>query len=106
MNLVLETNGVDVDTWAREFMQTTVSFAVWNHALGVQEVEVRLDRELDHDGSPYTRCTLRAETARGVVSAGATATDVCDAILDASNLLEVAMHRPVAPRPAERRLAA
>ena len=73
MNLILEANGVDVDSWTREFMQTTVSFAVWNHERGVQDVEVRLDRELDHDGSPYTRCALRAETVRGDISAGATA---------------------------------
>ena len=106
MKLVLETNGVDVDAWIREFAQTTVRFAIWHHELGVEDVTVRLDRELDHDGSAYTRCSLRAATARGVVAAGATARDVCDAILDASNLLEVAMHRPGAPEPVERRLAA
>ena len=96
MQLFLDANGLEIDAWLTDFTSATVVFAVWHHEKRVEGVAIRLDRETDHDGKAYVRCALRADTAGGPVSSGATGHDVCEVILEAANLLELAMVKPAA----------
>lgn len=100
MKLVLEARDLEIDAWIRDYVRTTVGFAIWHHALDFEAVHVRLDCARDEQGDAYLRCGLRAQLASGeAVSSGATATDLCNAVQEAADLLEVALYRPARPAP-------
>ncbi len=103
MEILVETGGRPLDPWLEEFLRATVGFSVWHHAHRVEAVAVRLDEAADADGGAVSRCGLRAETRTGeTVEAGATGGDPCEAIQEASHLLEVALFGPWRAAPAPR----
>ena len=109
MELVMETRGVDADEWLKDYVGTTIVFAVWRQEMRVAAVRVMLDGETDVDGREYVRCGLRAHVpGQPPVCAGATGANPAQAVCEAANLLEVALvHEALAPREdAVERLAA
>ena len=85
------------DPWIAQFVRTTVCFAIAYYEPVVERVEVSFERVEEADGSHH-RCALAAETRdRGPIGSGATGTDLCEAVTEAANLLEVALHRPQPP---------
>jgi hypothetical protein len=81
-------------------LEQTPCPAVELGALRFEAVHVRLDSARDEQGDGYLRCGIRAQLASGeTVSSGATATDLCAAVQEAADLLEVALYRPVRPAP-------
>lgn len=112
MKLVLEAKGLEIDAWIREYVRTTIVFAIWHHALRFDAVHVQLECARDEKDDLYVRCGILAKLSSGrVVSSGATGPDLCSAVQEASDLLEAALYRPHRPAPgpvpaAPRRLAA
>lgn len=110
MELRLESKGISLDDWGTEYLRTTVLFSVWHHECPVESVHVRLDAAADSQGEDFLRCGLRAETRSGdVFTAGATGSELTEAIEKACQLLEVALFAPSKPRHSEtatQRLAA
>lgn len=95
MKLVLEAKGRPVDAWLRDYVRTTVVFAIWRHDLPFEILHVELDGAEDEKGMAYSRCGIRAELRdQAAVTTGATGTDVCSAVQEASDLLEAALHGP------------
>ena len=100
MKILVEAEGLDLDTCLEDYIRKTVVFAISYY--GLQGVHVRLDRHSEGPSLPYVRCGLRAETEdRQWISSGATGADVCEAVQEASSLLEVALYRPPLSRCAE-----
>ncbi len=91
MKLHFESRDLEIDAWLREFAWTSAAFATWHHEMDVEEVRIVLNRERDHDGSPYVRCGIRARTPRGMLSAGAAGDDAREAIQEACDLLEASV---------------
>lgn len=102
MKLVVEAEGFEIDAWLRDFVETSVVFAIWHHELQVETVLFRLDRATNEEAEPYVRCAIRVETQRGPISSGATGAGVCEATREAANLLEVALYGPFFERAARR----
>ncbi len=92
MRLVLQTEGIEVDDWLHDFLRTTVSFAVWHREIGIDEVEMRVDRQVDCENRTYIRCALRVSSPLGEFTAGATGGDVCAAACEAADLIESSFH--------------
>jgi hypothetical protein len=100
VKFVLEAKGLEIDAWIRDDVRTTVVFAIWHHALRFDSVHVQLEGARDEKDAPYVRCGLRAELSNGgAASSGATGPDLCSAVPEASDLLEVALYRPHRPAP-------
>ncbi|MCG8589204.1 MAG: hypothetical protein MJE66_07925 [Proteobacteria bacterium] len=99
MKLVLKAGDLEIDAWLEDYLRTTVVFATWwVRRPAVEAVEILLDRVGGGAGSPYVRCALRAERpGRAAVASGATGANVCEAVREASNLLEAALSRPLPP---------
>jgi hypothetical protein len=100
VKIVLEAKGLEIDAWIRDYVGTTVVFALWHHALRFDAVHVQLACPRDEKDDLTVRCDLLAQISSGrVVSSGATGRDLCSAVQEASDLLEAALHRPAAPGP-------
>ena len=108
MDLRIESPDIELSAWERLYAHTTVSFAVWHHERPVEWMTLRLERACDPEGRVWVRCGLRGEVGARPVAAGATGPDLCSAIQQAADLLEVALFRlPPADFPSESaRLAA
>ena len=100
MKFVLEAEGLEIDAWLRDYVRTTVIFAIWHHTQSFAAVHVQLDCARDEKDDPYVHCGLRAELSNGgAVSSGAMGPDLCSAVQEASDRLEVALYRPHPPAP-------
>jgi hypothetical protein len=94
MTLEVNARGLEVDAWLYDYIRTTVVFASWHYDVP-EAARVRLDRAVDANGEAYVRCGIEVEQpGHGSAAAGATGPDVCTAVQQASDLLEVALHRP------------
>ena len=97
MQIVVESGNVPVDAWLSEFLRTTVRFAVWHHTRLPERVTVLLGRA-DAASGGGVRCYVRAERRNDAqVSAGATGGEASEAIQQACDLLEAALHAPTLP---------
>ena len=111
MKLIWDAGGIQSDDWLREYLVTTVTFAIWQPGLQIDCLRARLDHVEHEKGASYVRCALRVEIpGQGHLSSGATGADVYEAIQAAADLLEVALYRPLkerrAPIPGDLDLAA
>jgi hypothetical protein len=109
MKMLLETDGVEADAFLRDFLRVTLGFATWHYESQVTGVRVRLETESDRRGLLEFRCGIHGDTrAHGVVQAGATGRDPCEALQNAADLFEVSLYETIeeAPWPGAQPLAA
>ncbi len=104
MRIHLKACGVAADPFLEDFLRTTVTFATWHQEERVSDVHARLDAVGDPGGTgngAYVCCGLRAVMEDGeVLASGATGADASEAIRDAAELLELALHGPRGGAPA------
>lgn len=95
MERVLDAREFEVDGWMGDYIWSTVGFATWHCEAPVGRMHVELNRAAEADGRPYVRCTLRAELEGcDPIASGATGPDVFEAVREAADLLELALHHP------------
>ena len=85
LEIDLRTDRVDEDAYLRNFVVTTVRFATHYYASEVRRITV----QIDDAGDAALRCVLKAETDAGIARSSAIADDVCEAVQEAANLVEV-----------------
>ena len=110
MKLVFDARGLEVDPWLEDFVRAHAVFATWwGRAPRVESVRVLLEPLGPEGDAGPARCAFEAAVpGRGPVLAGATGGDLCEAIREAADLLELSLLRPFGPASpsAQPRLAA
>ena len=97
MNIETKTQGIVIDALTRARLRTVCAFALRYRASQLEALRVRLSPARDASGAPGVHCRVLAVLRDGNVSISAgRGASACQAVEEASQQIEVALHR--APR--------